>query len=205
MNKQHLISMAVAVAALTSVSTASATFMYGPGTADGSAALADNLPPVVSTILVPDNFVVTDVNVEVNLEHTWVGDLILELTGPDSTVVRLMGDGPDGFVGPDGSSGDNLTGTVFDDEALASITGVSSTDAPFTGSWIPRGALSAFDGINAAGNWVLTITDEESADTGNFLNWSLTFEGREIDGNVPAPGTLLLLALGAVGLARRRR
>ena len=197
--------MAFAIAAFTSAGSASASFMYGPGTADGSAVLDHTAAPVVSTILVPDNFVVTDVNVEVNLAHTWVGDLILELTGPDSTVVRLMGDGPDGLVGPDGSSGDNLTNTVFDDEALASITGVSSTDAPFTGSWIPRGALSAFDGINAAGNWILTIVDDEAADTGTFLNWSLTFEGREIDGNVPAPGTLLLLALGAVGLARRRK
>jgi subtilisin-like proprotein convertase family protein len=205
MNKQHFISMAVAIAAFASATTASATFMYGPGTADGSALLEDTAAPVVSTILVSDNFLVTDVNVEVNLEHTWVGDLILELTGPNSTVVRLMGDGPDGSIGPDGSSGDNLTGTVFDDEALASITGVDSFDAPFTGSWIPREALSAFDGINAAGGWVLTATDDESGDVGTFLNWSLTFEGREIDGNVPVPGTLLLLALGAAGLARRRQ
>ena len=45
-------------------------------------------------------------------QHGWVGDLAIDLTGPDGTTVRLA----DHPGGPD-NGGDNFTGTVFDDEA----------------------------------------------------------------------------------------
>ena len=51
-----------------------------------------------------------------------------------------------------GGSGDNFTNTVFDDEAATSITAGA---APFTGSFRPVDALSAFDGQTVQGPWVL--------------------------------------------------
>lgn len=137
-----------------------------------------------------------------NLEHTWVGDLDIDLIGPDLTTVRLMGDNGL-FV--DGSSGDDLVMTIFDDEALVSITTAQAADAPYTQSWIPREALSIFDGTSSLGDWTLRITDTVNVDGGTFGNWRLTIEGEPVD--VSEPGALGLLGLGLAGLAvgRRRR
>src|SRR5439155_9106721 len=70
-----------------------------------------------------------------------------------------------------GSSGDNYTNTVFDDEAT---TPISSGTAPFTGSYRPESPLSAADGIGAAGAWKLSVNDGASLDTGSINSWKLT-------------------------------
>ncbi|MBK6317012.1 MAG: hypothetical protein IPF53_22675 [Blastocatellia bacterium] len=41
--------------------------------------------------------------------------------------------------------------------------------APFAGSYIPEQALSAFDGIPAAGNWTLNIADDLGVDADALL------------------------------------
>ena len=58
-----------------------------------------------------------DVNVRIgSLTHTFVGDLKLELTSPTGTIVVLAN-----RPGGTGNSGDNFTGTVFDDEASVAL------------------------------------------------------------------------------------
>jgi len=115
-----------------------------------------------SIITVPDNFDINDVNVTINLEHTFTGDLDIFLIGPDGTSVELSTD--------NGGTGENMTGTIFDDEAADPIT---SGSAPFTGSFQPEGNLSDFDTLMSAGDWTLRITDDANADGGQLLNWTL--------------------------------
>ena len=69
-----------------------------------------------------------------------------------------------------GGSGDNFTGTTFDDQSATSIT---AGTAPFTGSFRPEGLLSTFNGINALGSWELRVFDDAGADIGNLDSWSL--------------------------------
>ena len=89
-----------------------------------------------------------------NLTHTWVGDLKLELTSPTGTIV-VLADRPGGTA----NSGDNFTGTVFDDEASVAI-GTASTAAPYTGSFRPQAdQLSRFDGESQQGTWTLKVSD----------------------------------------------
>lgn len=115
-----------------------------------------------SVISVPDMVTISDVNVTVNIEHTFTGDLDMKLIAPDGTEVELSTD--------NGSSGDNYTNTVFDDQATNTI--VSGT-APFTGSYQPEGNLSDFNNVQSNGDWTLEITDDANQDGGNLLNWSL--------------------------------
>ena len=102
-------------------------------------------------------------NVTVNITHTYDGDISLYLTGPNGQQVTLST--------RHGGSGDNYTGTVFDD---AAATAIASGSAPFTGSFRPDSPLSVFNGILAAGNWTLTVVDSASSDTGQIVNWTLT-------------------------------
>jgi len=106
---------------------------------------------------------VQDVDVKVNITHSYDGDLRLTLIGPNN-VARILSNRR-------GSSGDNFVNTVFDDEAT---TPIASGTAPFTGSFKPDEALSNLDGINATGNWTLRVEDLAGGDTGTLNNWTLT-------------------------------
>jgi len=124
-----------------------------------------NLTGVSSTISVPDDKTVVDVNVTLSITHPYDGDVDIYLIGPDLTQIALSLD--------HGSTGDNYTNTTFDDEAG---TPIASGTPPFTGSFQPDQALSAFDLGSALGNWTLKVADDAGGDTGTLDAWSITFE-----------------------------
>ena len=118
----------------------------------------------ISTIVVGQSFKVADLNVSVNLNHTYVGDLIITLKSPTNKVVTLFK--------RRGGDGQNLVNTVFDDESTALL---QNSTAPFTGSFKPETVLSAFDGSMAKGTWTLTVSDRAWYDTGTFNSWQMDF------------------------------
>jgi subtilisin-like proprotein convertase family protein len=111
---------------------------------------------------------IKDLNVTIgNITHTWVGDLVIELTSPQGTTVRLVNHpgGPD-------NSGNNFVNTTFDDEAG---TNISAGSAPYTGSFRPQDdQLSRFDGEQRQGTWTLRIRDLFTGDTGTLSSWQMT-------------------------------
>jgi len=115
-----------------------------------------------SVISFANDFQINDVNVIVNLVHTWDGDLEIKVRAPNNSEVVLSNQ--------HGGSGDNYTNTVFDDEAT---TPIASGAPPFTGSFKPDGNLSDFDGLQSLGDWKLIITDNANADGGTLLDWSI--------------------------------
>lgn len=124
----------------------------------------NNTAGVTSVINVPDVDVISDLNVTLNLTHTFDGDLTISLIAPNGTSIAL--------VTKRGSSGDNFTNTVLDD---AAATAISAGSAPFTGSFRPESPLSVVNGLSAAGAWTLKVVDSASSDTGSIENWSLNF------------------------------
>ncbi len=114
-----------------------------------------------STITVTDNRTVQDVNVTINVQHTFDSDLTFTLTSPTGVAITL--------ANPHGGSGDNYINTVFDDEAASAITG----SAPFTGTFRPDSPLYVVDGIPSAGAWQFKAVDRSPQDTGQILNWTL--------------------------------
>jgi subtilisin-like proprotein convertase family protein len=137
-------------------------------TQNNSIAILDNAT-VTSTLNVAGftNYI-TDVNVSINVTHTYNSDLRVSLVSPWGATVVLF----DGV----GFSGDNFTNTQLDDEAANAIAAGS---APFTGSFRPAQSLSVLDGEIANGDWSLVITDKFTDDVGQLLNWSLTINSGE--------------------------
>ncbi|MBN2295624.1 MAG: tandem-95 repeat protein [Pirellulales bacterium] len=133
---------------------------------------ARNPGVTTSTINISESAIITDVNVELNLSHTYDGQLTATLFAPNGTPVVLFSNV--------GGSGDNFTSTVFDGDASVSIT---SGTAPFTGAFLPVGNLADFNGLNASGTWTLEISDNAKGNTGTLMNWSLEITAR------PAPNT----------------
>ncbi|WP_190811532.1 proprotein convertase P-domain-containing protein [Flagellimonas sp. S3867] len=106
--------------------------------------------------------VITDVNVTLNITHTWDADLNISLTSPGGTTVLLSDD--------NGGSGDNYSGTILDDAAGTAIT---AGTAPFAGTFSPEGNLSDFNGEDPSGTWTLSIFDDAGGDTGTLHGFSI--------------------------------
>ncbi|MBW2579863.1 MAG: proprotein convertase P-domain-containing protein [Deltaproteobacteria bacterium] len=116
-----------------------------------------------SEIVVEESCVIEDLNVTVDITHTWNADLDLSL-GDAGTRVELSSD--------NGGSADELyLNTTFDDEADKSIVGAQT---PFDGAYRPENPLAKFDGKNAQGTWTLTVDDRAEGDLGTLYNWSIT-------------------------------
>jgi len=91
------------------------------------------------------------VDVELDVSHTYIGDLIINVTSPEGTTVRLHD--------RSGGSEDDIL-TTYDDDGEGTIP-----DGP--------GALSDFDGEIVVGTWTMTISDNAGADQGSLNAWGL--------------------------------
>lgn len=114
-----------------------------------------------SFITVADDFCIADVDVAVNATHTYIGDLLIELTAPSGTIVVLHNNS--------GGNADNIVATYDDDGA----------------GTVPASALSALDNQSAAGVWRLRVSDTATTDTGTLNSWSLRMGMTA--GNCPTP------------------
>lgn len=115
--------------------------------------------------------VILDLEVSLDIQHTWVSDLIISLEGPDGQEVLLYSER--------GLDGDNLINTTFSDSAE---TPIADGTAPFTGRFIPEEPLSLFAGLDPNGVWKLKVEDVFAQDQGVLLNWTLSLflEGRNV-------------------------
>ncbi|MBI4717263.1 MAG: proprotein convertase P-domain-containing protein [Planctomycetes bacterium] len=104
---------------------------------------------ITSVVNVTDNYCIGDVNVDMDITHTYIGDLIVELRSPSNTTVRLHN--------RTGGTAENIVLT-YDDEGTA-------PDGP--------GTLADFDTEPSAGVWTLTVSDNAGADTGTLNAWGL--------------------------------
>ena len=137
--------------------------------------ITDNSPAGVSTtITVADDFDITDLNVNLDITHTWVGDVIVTLQSPAGTtavIVDRMGFTGTGF----GCSSNDLLITL-DDEAASAIEDECQPGPPAaSGSFTPNNPLSAFDGQSTMGDWTLTVSDNAGGDTGTLNAWGIEY------------------------------
>ncbi len=114
-------------------------------------------------INVPSNGKIMDLNVtNLKIEHTWVGDLQVELISPLGTPILI------GNFNACGNVDDiNLS---LDDEAMNALNcGLLNLGQTFQ----PSNSLSAFDGQMVNGTWTLRITDNANFDGGALVSWGL--------------------------------
>ncbi len=143
---------------------------------DPNVAIPDNDPLGVSdSINVAASFIMTDVDIDLVVPHTWVGDLIVTIThGSAVTVIDRIQFPTLAF----GCNSDDLN-VILDDEgtggAIEDNCGPSDASATPTSppNYIPAGALSVFDGTDSAGLWTISINDNADFDTGSLVHWSL--------------------------------
>lgn len=118
------------------------------------------------------------VTLSIEIDHLWVGDLVISLVSPDGTTLTVLdrpGIPSNGFPGPFGCGGRDLD-VLFSDDASQAAEDVCSYSAQpvIEGAVIPSQPLSAFNGEAAAGVWTLRVSDRSAYDTGVVVESCLT-------------------------------
>jgi gliding motility-associated-like protein len=100
----------------------------------------------------------------VTINHFWDADLDIYLISPDGIIMELSTD--------NGGGNANYTNACFSPSATTSIT---AGTAPFTGTFLPEGSFSVFNGSASNGTWRLWIVDDGTFFTGSLAEWSIKF------------------------------
>jgi subtilisin-like proprotein convertase family protein len=102
---------------------------------------------IVSRVFVPDPGQIRSIRVHVDIQHTYIGDLIVRLVAPDGTRIDLHR--------REGGGADNLIRT-FEESSLP--------------------ALAALLGTDIRGTWTLEVSDHARFDVGRLRRWFLEAE-----------------------------
>ncbi|WP_430908242.1 reprolysin-like metallopeptidase [Maribacter sp. 2-571] len=118
-------------------------------------------PTITSTISFFENLPVADIDVILDVDHTFLSDLVITLTSPSGTSVTMVSN----------SCGDlkNID-AIFDNDAEPFQC--DGTPA-ISGRVRPLGGLGSFNGESIFGDWVLTVTDTAPADGGFLRSFSM--------------------------------
>ena len=106
------------------------------------------------------------------MTHTWIGDLVFKLRSPAGTTVTLMN--------RRAGSRRNICDTLLDDDGGFPVLSTLSSNSGMVvaGNFAPDSPLSAFDGENANGTWVLNVSDNAGQDIGFMRRFSLVITPR---------------------------
>ncbi|MDC7996311.1 proprotein convertase P-domain-containing protein, partial [Altibacter sp. HG106] len=150
-------------------------------------AIVDNTT-VSTTLSVTDDVTITDLNVDLDIAHTWTGDLEITLESPAGTQALI-------FSGAaDGCSGDNIMDLLDDESANALACAAGSSDAFPLDDYMPSNPLSVFDGESTLGDWTLSIEDTAGGDSGVLNTWALNY-------SYPNPNPNSVIELDENGMA----
>ena len=106
-----------------------------------------------------DQAIVQDLDVNLTIDHGYIGDISLYLVAPDNTRIKLaqnLGDNQNDYID-----------TVFDQESSSPIV---FAVPPFTGRYRPQGDLSVLNGKNLKGRWKLEVQDRYDDSIVGFVN-----------------------------------
>jgi hypothetical protein len=136
---------------------------------------------VVSTIVVPDGFVVQGATIgstatpgfDINFPD--VRFLSAKLIAPDGTEIAL-------FTKPGGNHPppyNDVKGTILDDDAVTpqgALNPIQSGTAPFSGRYNPQQPLSVLEGTLSSGTYALVLTNSSPSLSGTLNAWSLVLQ-----------------------------
>jgi len=111
-------------------------------------------------INIPDSATLSDINIGIDITHTYIGDLAIAVLSPNSTELLLKSSN-------DCDSEENIVGR-FDDSAI--IFNCSNAASNIASKPI-NDLLSGFNGEDTFGNWTIKLGDFENGDTGTLNSW----------------------------------
>jgi uncharacterized protein YvpB len=141
---------------------------------DALVPIPDNTPDGVRhTLTFPHSGYLHDLDIYLNINHPWVGDLAISLLHEETGVEVKLIDRPGYPASNSGCSGDNII-TILDDEASQPVeTKCASSIPTLSGSFQPEEPLQLFNSLPMYGSWTLVAADMQEADSGRLVKWCL--------------------------------
>ncbi|MCH9686594.1 MAG: hypothetical protein K0V04_34495 [Deltaproteobacteria bacterium] len=122
---------------------------------------------LAETIVLPPDLrgrTIVDVDVHVELDHSYLGDLLIEVLHDDTAVVLQ-----------DGCASANNLHVIYDSEAKQDVVCPQSDGGL---AFLPLGDLTAFDGMALGSGWTLRVEDRSAYDTGVLEQWCVSVSWR---------------------------
>ena len=159
---------------------------------------------ITSTIDIPCPANAGTIEVLVQIQHTWVGDLEVKLTRGADSIEILDRPGLQPPTPPPGSccgcSGNDIDATFSDNGTAAAETMCNNAPAisgDVLGGDPPGPVMAVFDGKDLCGTWELRVTDGAGGDIGSLVEWCL-LEDVGSRPPVPASNRTAIFVLGAL-------
>lgn len=195
------------------------------GEAEATPGIYDCAPPIADTTFLPDGTGVsyetsievgcfafgstlTNVNqlqsICINMEHSFIGDLIVSIECPNGQSTLLFDGNTAGSGGTYlGGAIDNTTpntpgigfdycfsttatwGTLPAENAALNFVqaGVPLSNAMPAGTYQPQGSFNNLLGCPLNGDWTITVTDDQGADDGYIFGWEINFDPALLPGS----------------------
>ncbi len=144
----------------------------------------------------PSGSVITDITLDIDIAHTWVGDLTIKLEAPNGDILGVMSrpglvEGADDGTGCCGTSDDWTTSISFNDAFALSAEDFDDDAIPLPVQYSPApgsvtnppATFADLFGSDVTGNWTLYVGDSGGGDAGTLNSWTIT-----INYDAPAPG-----------------
>ncbi len=138
---------------------------------------SEDTAPLQETINItglPTGSKVSNVTVDLNILHSWSGDVVATLTHNSTTVTLINRPGTTNtnFNCNCGCPYDNLVGTFADsavtnaDRCVLGDSGINAANSPYKP--LGPGTLAGFNGSDANGSWTLTLQDRADDESGSL-------------------------------------
>jgi uncharacterized protein YvpB/subtilisin-like proprotein convertase family protein len=147
--------------------------------------IPDNNPyGTANTIYINDSRQIYDLNVSLDIDHTWIGDLVLKLIHLETGRTTTLIDRP-GIPATNKGCSNNHIKAILDDEITSFVENkCASAPAAISGIFQPQSSLGVFDQEVVAGSWILTLSDNYPNDSGRLNNWCIA---ADISPSLPTP------------------
>ncbi len=117
---------------------------------------------------------ISRLRVQIDIDHTWVGDLVVYLDHIDELSYAELIDQVRDAPGSDHTCGGTNIRCTLDDAAAESVQDQCSAVPPaVNGTFQPFEPLGMFNGESSAGTWTLSVYDVYAGDTGTLLRWCI--------------------------------
>ncbi|MCK5923074.1 MAG: proprotein convertase P-domain-containing protein, partial [Methylococcales bacterium] len=146
---------------------------------------------ISSSLSVNGSSNIVDVNVKVDMQHAWVGDLAFTLTHQNTGTAVTLIDRPGVPSSNYGCSRSNILATLDDDAGSQVENQCTNATPTIDGTFAPSSAFAAFNGENGDGTWILAVQDYYIwADAGVLSDWNIEICVAEDDSSSESPETI---------------
>lgn len=137
-------------------------------------AIPDNYPAgATSIIAINDVRQIADLNISLDISHSWVGELVVRLAHLDTGKVITLIDRP-GYPAADQGCSRGDIFTILDDQLTLPVENECAVyPAAISGIYTPTDPLSTFNNETILGNWALNVSDNALFSTGTLNRWCL--------------------------------